>query len=150
MLIRTHVMFAIFLVLIFFQHVSNRFLFLIMVLVGTVVPDLDTNRSSYGRHLIFRPMQFFMKHRGVLHSFTTAALLSLLIAVFFPVASFGFFLGYVGHLIIDSFTPDGIRPFWPLKYGSVGPVRTGGRLEETLFFVMVFVDILVFIGFYML
>ncbi len=48
MLIRTHVMFAIFLVLIFFQHVSNRFLFLIMVLVGTVVPDLDTNRSSYG------------------------------------------------------------------------------------------------------
>ena len=105
---------------------------MIMVLVGTVVPDLDTNRSSYGRHLIFRPMQFFMKHRGVLHSFTTAALLSLLIAVFFPVASFGFFLGYVGHLIIDSFTPDGIRPFWPLKYGSVGPVRTGGRLEEIL------------------
>lgn len=145
MLVRTHVVFAIFFILIFFQHVSNAWVFVIMTMIATIIPDLDSKFSSYGRHIIFRPLQFFVTHRGIIHSFTTACLLSILVAVFYPVASLGFFLGYGVHLLCDSFTKEGIQPFWPLKLKSSGPVTSGGRLDETLFITMIGVDILVFL-----
>lgn len=147
MLLRTHVMFAIFMILVFINYVSNKWVFVAMVLVATIVPDLDSGFSSYGRHLIFRPLQFFTKHRGILHSITTAAILSFLIAVWFPVASFGFFIGYSIHVISDSFTKDGVQPFWPLKWKSNGPISSGGRIEESLFIFMVIINILMFLGF---
>lgn len=142
--------FAVFLILLFFQSVQNKLTFVIMVLIATIIPDLDSSRSSYGRHLIFRPFQFFVKHRGFFHSFTTAVILSLILAVFWPKLSFGFFLGFTGHLIIDSFTKDGIRPFWPLKWKSSGSIVSGGRVEEIFYMTMIFVNILVFVVLYVL
>ena len=150
MLLRTHMMFAIFLIFLFLNHVSSKFIFIVMVLVATVIPDLDSGGSSYGRHLIFRPLQFFTKHRGIIHSFTTSVILSILIAIWWPVASFGFFVGYGVHIFSDSFNRDGVQPFWPLKWKSNGPIHSGGRIEETLFFTFIFVNILMFLGFVLL
>lgn len=150
MLLRTHLVFAVFLILIFVQHVSHAFIFITAVLVATIIPDLDTKFSSYGRHLIFRPLQFFVKHRGIIHSFTTGALVSLIIAVFYPIVSLGFFLGYSVHLLCDAFTKEGIQPFWPLKMRSAGPITAGGRMDELLFFVMIFVNIIIFFGFFLM
>lgn len=144
MLIRTHVMFAILIILVFFNSVNNKFIFVIMVLIATIIPDLDSSRSSYGRHMIFRPLQFVTRHRGIFHSFTTAVILAGLIAIKWPVASFGFFIGFSVHLIIDSFTKDGIVPFWPLKWKSNGPLVSGGKIEEILFLGLIFVDVLLF------
>jgi len=146
MLLKTHVMFGILMILFFLNHVSSKFLFIGMVLLATVIPDLDSGFSSYGRHLIFRPLQFFVRHRGVIHSFTTAIVLSGLVAIWFPVASFGFFMGYSVHLIMDSFTREGIQPFWPLRVKSSGPLLSGGRIEEVLFLGLVVLDILLFLG----
>jgi len=117
---------------------------MVALLVATVIPDLDSGFSSWGRHLIFRPLQFFVKHRGIIHSFTTAFVLSVIIAIFWPVASFGFFIGYCVHLFADSFTREGIQPFWPFKWRSDGPLHSGGRIEETLFFVLIFVNVFLF------
>ena len=142
MLLRTHVMFAIFMILLFVSHVSDGLVFIIMVLVATVIPDLDSSFSSYGRHLIFRPLQFFVKHRGIIHSFTTAVVLSALLAFWFPIASLGFFIGYCVHIFTDSFTIEGVQPFWPLHWKSNGPLRSGGRIEEVLFFGLIVVDVL--------
>ena len=144
MLIQSHMVFAVFGILLFISHVSNKFVFVIMVLLATMIPDLDTHNSSYGRHLIFRPLQFFVRHRGIIHSFTTAAIVSCLIALKWPVASFGFFVGYSIHLFCDSFTKDGIQPFWPLKWKSSGPLITGGRFEEMLFLAMIFINLFIF------
>ena len=107
MLLRTHVMVAILMILAFVNYVSQPLTFIIMVLVATVIPDLDSGFSSYGRHLIFRPLQFFVKHRGIVHSFTAAVVLSAIIAIWWPVASFGVFIGYSVHLIADSFSIEG-------------------------------------------
>jgi len=115
-----------------------------MVLIATIIPDLDSGYSSFGRHSIFSPLQFFVKHRGIIHSFTTAVLFSVLIAFWWPVASFGFFLGYSVHLLTDSFTREGIQPFWPFKIKSSGPIATGGRIEESLFLSLIFIDIILF------
>lgn len=148
MLLRTHVVFAILFILVFVQHVQSKLIFILMLLVSTIIPDLDSSDSSYGRHMVFRPLQFFTKHRGIIHSFTTAVLLSIVLAVFWPVGSLGFFLGYSIHLICDSFTRDGIQLFWPLKVKSSGPITSGGRIEEVLFVTLIFVDILIFFGFF--
>ncbi len=145
MLLRTHIMIAILMILVFISHISNPWIFAGMVLIATVIPDLDSNFSSWGRHLLFRPLQFFTKHRGIIHSFFTAVILSLIIAFWFPVASFGFFMGYCVHLFSDSFTTGGIQPFWPLHYKSTGPVHSGGKIEETLFLSLIVVNFLVFV-----
>jgi membrane-bound metal-dependent hydrolase YbcI (DUF457 family) len=145
MMLRTHMMFAILGILIFFQYVNNQIVFGLMVLIATVVPDLDSNFSSYGRHLIFRPLQYFVTHRGVIHSFTSAVFLSAIIAIWLPAASFGFFVGYSIHLIVDSFTRDGIVPFWPLRWKSSGPLVSGGKIEETMFLGLIFINAFLFV-----
>ena len=145
MLLKTHLAFAVILMILFFEHVQNKFVFIGMVVVATIIPDLDCGFSSYGKHLIFRPLQFFVKHRGIVHSFTTAIVLSIVLSVFYPIASFGFFVGYSVHLIVDSFTKKGIQPFWPLKIRSSGFIASGGKVEESLFFSLIFIDIGLFI-----
>lgn len=147
MLLRTHLAFGILMIILFVQHVNNKLIFIGMVLLATVLPDLDSGFSSWGRHLIFRPMQFFVKHRGVIHSLTTGVVLSVLLAVFWPVASLGFFIGYSVHLICDSLTKEGIQPFWPLRARSKGFIATGGRIEDSIFVFLVLLDAILIVLF---
>lgn len=144
MLIKTHLAFAFIFIFLFFQQVSNRFIFISMIIIATILPDIDSASSSWGRHLIFRPLQFFVKHRGILHSLTTGIILSIVLAFFWPVTSLGFFVGYSAHLICDSFTREGIQPFWPLKSKSAGFIVSGGRIEESIFLSLIFIDVILF------
>lgn len=141
MLLRTHLAFAVLMIVLFVNHVNNKLVFSLMVLAATVIPDIDSGFSSWGRHLIFKPLQFFVKHRGVIHSFTTAVIISIILSIFFPIASLGFFVGYSVHLICDSFTKEGIQPFWPLKSRSSGFITTGGRIEDSLFVGLIVLDL---------
>ncbi len=140
MLLRTHLAFGILMIILFLNYVNDKLIFIGMILLATVLPDLDSGFSSWGRHLIFRPLQFFVKHRGIIHSFTFGVLVSVVLAVFWPVVSLGFFLGYSVHLICDSFTKEGIQPFWPLRVRSKGFISTGGRIEDSLFVFLVLFD----------
>jgi inner membrane protein len=142
MLLRTHLALAILLIVLFVQHVEQKFVFVALVLLSACLPDIDTKFSSWGRHLILRPLQLFVKHRGILHSLTFAIVASIIISVFWPVASFGFFIGYSAHLIADSFTKEGVQLFWPSKGRSKGFITTGGRIEETFFIFLVLLDVL--------
>ena len=145
MLLRTHLAFAVLMIILFIEHVNSRLIFAVAVLVATVLPDLDSGFSSWGRHLIFRPLQLFVKHRGIIHSFTFAVATSIVFAVFLPVVALGFFVGYSVHLICDSFTKDGIQPFWPLRARSSGFITSGGRVEDSLFLLLILINILVII-----
>jgi membrane-bound metal-dependent hydrolase YbcI (DUF457 family) len=144
MLIKTHLAFAFIFILLFFQQVNHKFIFITLLLIATILPDIDSGFSSWGRHLIFRPLQFFLKHRGLLHSLTAGIVLSAVLAFFWPVASLGFFVGYSAHLIFDSFTKEGIQPFWPFKSRSKGFIVSGGRIEESIFLGLVFADVILF------
>ncbi len=145
MLLRTHLAFAVLMIALFVKHVNNQWIFIVMVLIATILPDLDTGFSSWGRHWIFRPLQFFVKHRGISHSLTTAILLSILLAVFWPFLSLGFFIGYSVHILLDSFTKDGVQPFWPLKTRSSGFISSGGRIEDSIFVFLILVDVVLII-----
>lgn len=144
MLLKTHLAFAIFFILLFIEHVKSKYVFAGVLILATILPDLDTKNSDFGKYLIFLPLQFFVKHRGIIHSFTSAVVISFILAIFWPVASFGFFMGYSVHLILDSFTKEGIQPFWPLKFKSSGFISSGGRIEESLFFFLILVNVVLF------
>jgi membrane-bound metal-dependent hydrolase YbcI (DUF457 family) len=143
MLKRTHFAIGVFAAIFFYPHVNNPWIFVPVVLVAGFFPQLDYAFSILSKTGVMRPMQqAFINTRGIFHSFTVCLILSVVLAFYFPVYAFPFFLGYSLHLLADAWTVDGIRPFWPLQEITNGRVRTGGTLEETIFFVFVVFDIL--------
>ncbi len=141
MLLRTHLTITIFFILIFLFSVEHKIVFVLVALFATFLPDMDTRFSVIGKKKILRIFQFFTKHRGMIHSFTFLISVTIILVLFFPILSFGFFLGYGLHLLADSFTIMGIKPFYPLKSKSCGKIKTGGRIETIVFVIFVILDV---------
>ena len=70
MLLRTHLAFGILIITLLINYVNNKFIFIGMALVATILPDIDTGFSNLGDSILFRPLQLFVKHRGIIHSLT--------------------------------------------------------------------------------
>ncbi len=145
MLLRTHLALTILAILLFVKHVNNQLLFILIILIATLLPDIDTGFSTLGKNRSFRFLQFFVRHRGIIHSFTFCVAVSLVLAVFFPTLSFGFFLGYSLHLFFDSLTKEGIMPFWPYSKKSCWRLRTGSLVETTIFLILLLADLIIFV-----
>jgi inner membrane protein len=141
MLIRTHLAIAVFVILLFVNHVNNPVAFVIVTLIATMLPDVDSAFSTLGKGQQWRALQFFVDHRGPIHSLTFTIIIAIVLSFFFPGLAFGFFLGYGTHLFVDSFTKEGIIPFWPYDKKSKGPLRTGGVLESGVFLMFLLIDV---------
>lgn len=148
MMMKTHLAFGIFSGLILLPFINNKFIFLFMVIICSLLPDIDIAYSYLGKYKIFRLLQWFVKHRGVIHSFTFCLAISLLLAVFFPILSVGFFVGFMGHLFCDLITSDGLKLFWPFKIEWSGRIRTGGKAEELIFISLLIVIIGIIAGYF--
>ncbi|HLD37786.1 MAG TPA: metal-dependent hydrolase [Candidatus Nanoarchaeia archaeon] len=144
MMLRTHMAIALFAVLLFVSHVNYKFAFVIVALAAAALPDADSAFSTVGRAKPMRILQFFVKHRSFIHSFTLAILLSLVFAFIIPAIALPFFLGYSLHVFTDAFTKEGIMPFWPWKKKSSGFVKTGGRIDSSVFLVFAVIDVILF------
>lgn len=148
MLLRTHIAFCVLGILLIIPFVSHKATFVCVALFATIFPDFDTRFSKYGKNLIARTMQAFTKHRGAVHSLTMCTILSLILAMFFPIAALGFFTGYSFHLIADSFTQMGIVVFWPIKkFTAKGVIETGKLGEKIIFLCLMLVNVLL-VAFY--
>ena len=126
MMLRTHLAIVALAILLFVPNVSDfsdKFVFVVVALTATYLPDIDSAFSTIGRKEGARIVQFFVKHRGMLHSFTFCIAISILFTLFIPVLALPFFLGYGLHLFSDSFTLEGIKPFWPYKKSSSWKIR---------------------------
>jgi inner membrane protein len=142
MLLRTHLVVTIFVILLLLSYIENKILFVVVALMATLLPDIDTRNSKLGHKFYFRPLQWFVKHRGFFHSFSFLILVILIFVFFIPVLALGFFVGYASHLFLDSFTLEGVRLFYPLKIVSCGNVKTGGIKENVIFIGFLVVDVL--------
>ncbi len=140
MLIKTHLAIALCLILLFVPYVKYPFLFLIIGLLSAYLPDIDSKNSKIGNHWYLRPFQWIVKHRGFIHSFSFLFLIVVLLALFVPYLSLPFFVGYSSHLVADSFTSEGITPFYPLRKKSRGNIYTGGVNELNVFILFVILD----------
>jgi len=148
-MIRTHLVITILAILLFLPHVSNQFIFIFVALIATALPDIDTGFSTVGKLKVSKAVQFLVKHRGIFHSFTFCVIISVIFAFFIPVLALPFFIGYALHLFADSFTIEGIKPFWPSKKVSSWKLRTGSYAETTLFVLFLVADLLLFIFLFM-
>jgi membrane-bound metal-dependent hydrolase YbcI (DUF457 family) len=151
MFFRTHLVIALFFVLIFFSYIENPILFLSVVFFATLIPDIDSKFSKVGHYKIFRIFNFFTKHRGIMHSFSFLVFVSFLIFLSFREILLPFALAYSLHLLLDAITIHGISPLYPLKFRIKGKIRTGGIIENFLFVSFIFFDfLLVFSKIYLL
>ncbi len=144
MLFQTHLMLGIvFFLLLENFFPDNQFVVLFLVLLGSILPDIDDYRSKINQWsgFIGRIIAFFTQHRGMFHS------LLLYLGLFFVMAYFweeyygrALFLGYLAHLIGDGMTKQGLQVFYPFsKFKVRGPVRVGGYLELIIFLLLVVV-----------
>lgn len=145
MLIRTHLAITLFFVLLLFPFVSHKIIFIAVSLLATYLPDIDIKNSKMGRKIIFRPLQFFVKHRGFFHSFSFLFLITFIFAMVLPKIALGFFVGYASHLFADSLTLSGITPFPPWKKKISGKIRTGSNTEKILFFILLTINLLLIV-----
>lgn len=141
MLIRTHILIALFFALIFLPMAEFKLLFIAIVLISSFIPDVDSRFSKLGRKKTFRLLQFFVKHRGIMHSFTFLLIIGAIISFSFPNILLPFVLGYGSHILIDGFTKQGVMPFYPFKWRMKGLIRTGGRLEMLVFVLFLILDL---------
>jgi len=131
----------------FLPLVNNELVFFLVVMATSLLPDADSGTSRLGKKKIFRPLQMISKHRGFFHTYTFAVLASLALALVYPIVALPFFLGYSFHLLADSFTPMGIRPFWPFKGKSTGIVKAGGPIDKAIFITFIIIDIILAVTF---
>ena len=144
MIFRTHVAFA-FLIGIFFyfyNFIDNWILFFLFLFFGAGFPDVDHGKSKFGRNLFSRVIGLFSKHRKIFHSLFFGIILAYLFFNFDRNSGLGFFLGFFSHVMLDSFTRQGINLFYPFgKFIFKGFIKTGGKLETVLFYLFVVVTI---------
>ncbi len=151
MLFRTHVLLGIlmFLFLRPFLSGGNEILFFALVLVGSILPDMDEPRSTVARWggLFGSLTGFIFRHRGILHSLPFAlAVCGALALLWKPFYAGGLFLGYTAHLLGDSITPRGVRMLYPFSPQVMrGPVRVGGWAEKIIYGLLIFLIIKEFI-----
>jgi len=147
MLFRTHIVFSLAVYFILNHFVEMPIFVFGFVLFSTVFVDIDIKNSKFGNHWYFRPLQWFTKHRGFLHSLIFALFSSLIIGGINLWAGFGFFVGYISHLFLDCWTKSGIRLFWPFKWKIKGFIKSGGIIEDIIFVLLLLGDIFL-IGIY--
>ena len=148
-MLKTHLAISSALMLFFLPHVAHKLVFVPVLLFATLLPDIDSMYSTLGHHWLFRPMQFFVRHRGLIHSLTICLILSLAFAFYIPVVALPFFLGYMSHLVGDSFTQEGVRFFWPFRELTSGRIRTGGVFEDGVFYSALLANIVLLLVLFM-
>lgn len=116
---------------------------LVSAMIGSLLPDLDSPNSSFGRFIPIGSWLFqnILGHRSVTHSilalillyFSSALLLSGNWASPFR---FGLLIGYASHIMGDMIVGGGVSLFWPIRNKiTLNPVKltVGGPGEYFLF-----------------
>ena len=125
------------------DYFSQKYLFLILLLLGSLLPDIDSPYSKLGRKIkpISGVIKFIFGHRGFFHSVIPAILIYVVFRYILDMRLIGvaLLIGYILHLVIDGLTKEGVNYFYPfVKFRMSGFVKTGGMLEWLIFCVLVF------------
>jgi len=148
MIFRTHIAFSFLIGLLayFYDFVDNWILFFLFLFIGAGFPDVDHSKSKFGRNIFSRAATFFSKHRKIFHSLFFGIIAAYLAYTFDNDFGLGFLLGFFSHILLDSFTKEGINFLYPFgKFNVKGFIRTGGKLETVLFYALVILDVIVFL-----
>ena len=135
MIIATHLIITAFFALLFAGDFSSKefIIFIAVALFSTYLPDIDSKFSSIGKIAVFRPFQWFVRHRSLTHSAVFLSAVCFILQLIHPFLTAPFALGYGLHILADGFTKHGVRVFYPLNWKLRGVVKTGGLAEALIF-----------------
>ena len=135
---RTHLVFSFLIGLLIISSfdIQNKTIFIIILLIASVLPDIDSYKSKIGKKV--KPLSFliniFLGHRGIFHSLFLLILILLFIMLINYEITAAFFIGYLSHLVLDSLTPEGVMFLYPFSKKRIqGFIRTGSLFENILF-----------------
>jgi len=141
MLKKTHLVIGLFAALFFLPYINHKIVFFPVVLIASLVPDLDTIIFPKKDYRILKMLKSD-PYKNFMHSYTFCISLSAALAFFYPVLALPFFIGYSFHLFFDSLTVQGIAPFWPFKVKAKGRIVPGGMVEKAITVIFGFLSIL--------
>ncbi|ABO49468.1 membrane-bound metal-dependent hydrolase [Desulforamulus reducens MI-1] len=109
-----------------------------IAVIASLVPDFDTPKSTLGRIFPFISYPLSLAgHRSITHSFAGAALLAIPIVLAQGYLSMNlltpFLIGYLSHLLLDIFTPQGCPLLWPIPLHIKLPLVVTGGIREIIF-----------------
>jgi inner membrane protein len=99
---------------------ANPFLF-IPAIIGALLPDLDSPDSLPGHALPFlsRRLRAIAGHQEIWHSLGASLMVAVLTAPLIPLIGWQAWLmlplGFVTHLAVDLFSPEGVMLLWPFR-----------------------------------
>ncbi|MBS3099071.1 metal-dependent hydrolase [Candidatus Pacearchaeota archaeon] len=140
MLARTHFAIGLAIALFFLPHVNNKLVFFPAVLIASILPEIGNILFRVRRKKSLKPFVPRNFLGGATRTYTFCITISVLLAFFYPILALPFFLGYSFNLFLNSFTPDGIMPFWPIGNKTTGKVTPGGTIDYTIFIVFIILD----------
>ena len=153
MQLKTHIAIGFAIAFYFLPHMRDKPVFFPAVLVASVLPNIFALIRTRGKDRLGggKNSRLFIKDetsRGIIHTFTLCIAISVALSFFYPVLALPFFLGYSFHLYSDAFTPEGITPFWPYKKKSTGHVKSGGAVDNSIFYIMIVFAVALLINFF--
>ncbi|KMK77756.1 metal-dependent hydrolase [Alkalihalobacillus pseudalcaliphilus] len=104
--------------------------------VGGLLPDICHGGSKMGRRfpVTSRIVNTLFGHRTFTHSLLFLAIIGFILNQFMPVEAItvGVLTGMTSHILLDSFTRNGVRLFYPFPLTFRFPVtiRTGSLVEN--------------------
>ncbi len=137
---KTHLLLGLFVALYFLPNASNKIIFFPIVLLASILPDIDSVIAPKKDYKLMRKLKS-KSYKDFMHSYTWCIFLSLILAFFYPILALPFFIGYSFHLFFDSITVGGTRPFWPLKMRSKGFIVPNGKAEKTINLILGFLNV---------
>lgn len=152
MMFLTHLVFGIFISVLAikseFLNINNNILFLIIISLSSIIPDIDFFRSTINKktRTVTYAISYFFKHRGILHSIFVPIIIYIIIYTFNTDIALAILLGYSSHIILDSLTKAGTRPFMPItKYKIKGFVKTRGLMDFLILIILIILTVIVII-----
>ncbi len=113
-----------------------------LVLFGALLPDIDHKESIISKW--FYPVAWLItllfRHRGIVHSIFFIAGLFWVVSHYAGTAfAIPLTLGFLSHIIIDSFTVRGINYLYPLTTFKISGFIETGKTGETVLFLLLLV-----------
>jgi inner membrane protein len=121
-----------------------------MILLSSIFVDIDLSKSKVGRRTrpISNIINVIFSHRGIIHSaYIPLALFLILYINNYTSVGIAILIGYIGHLLLDGLTKEGVNLFYPFLEFR-GLVRVGGFTEKIIFLILIILNIIVILKFY--
>jgi len=132
-----------------FLYYNNVYFFFAFVLLGALIPDIDTPKSKVGSKfgIFSKFIEAVLGHRGIVHTVWGMLVICGLFWIFVS-KTYGaaLFAGFFSHLAIDGLTKKGINFLHPVsKVRLSGFIESGSATEMILFVLIIALSVIMVI-----